>query len=500
MTVWKGGTQLIARTKYTIFGALFGACFPIVGTLVYTWLNFYDLSPASLLRAQSGNVLLWIIDTAPFWLGLFARSVGHREDALRRVIEDRESTIAARTEDLELALENAEVAARAKGRFLANMSHEIRTPMTAILGFAEMLQEPELADARRDEMVQIIHTNGQHLLQVINDILDFSKIEAGKMTIESIPCSPRTMVIEVARLMELHAQHKALEFRVGCCGPLPETIHSDPTRIRQILLNLVGNAIKFTEQGSVCLSVRYVDDGAEPALEFAVRDTGIGMTPDQIERLFHSFSQADDSTSRKYGGTGLGLSVCKRLVDLMAGSCAVESTVGEGSTFAVTLPTGDLTGVPISVSSAEDCCRTEPAPPTMPGASDLVDRSILLAEDIALNARFIRAILERNGAVVEVAENGLVAVERCLEQDRVGMPFDIVLMDIQMPEMDGYEATRHLRTAGHDGPILALTANAMPSDRQACLDAGCNGWATKPVDRAELVAQIQQLTEDTVKI
>ncbi len=496
----KKGTLLTARTKYTLLGALFGACFPIVGTLVYAWFNLHSLSLDSLLQAQAGNALLWIIDSAPVWLGLFARGVGQREDALRQVIEDREATIAARTRDLELALENAEAAALAKGRFLANMSHEIRTPMTAILGFAEMLQEPEIPDAQREEMVQVIHTNGQHLLQVINDILDISKIEAGKMAIESIPCSPRAIVIEVARLMELHAQQKSLEYRVECCGLLPETIQSDPTRIRQILLNLVGNAIKFTEKGSVMLSVRFVDDGVEPAIEFAVRDTGIGMSPDQMNRLFHSFSQADDSTSRKYGGTGLGLAVCKRLVDLMGGSCALESTVGEGSTFAVTLPTGDLTGVPMSVSSAEDCTQTKPVPATRPGVPELVDRTILLAEDVAVNARFISAILEKQGAVVEVVQNGRVAVQRCLEQDRVGSPFDIVLMDIQMPEMDGYEATRHLRAAGYDGPILALTANAMASDRQACLNAGCDGCATKPVNRAELVAQILQLTEDRVKI
>ncbi len=399
--------------------------------------------------------------------------------------------------ELELATEWAQAATQAKTEFLANMSHEIRTPMTAILGFAEDLLDEDLPKGDRIAAVQTIRNNGQYLLEIINDILDISKIEAGKLEVERIRFDVADLIEEVRLLMKVRADGKGLPLDFEYVGALPESIHSDPTRLKQILINLIGNAIKFTETGGVRLVTRFLvpdptshDAPGEPMIQFEVIDTGVGMAPDQVAQLFQPFAQADNSTTRKYGGTGLGLTISKRLAGMLGGDIAVESEPGVGSAFRVTVATGPLDGVAMQERPAEAVQRKTETAFHAPAASVRLDCCILLAEDGPDNQRLISYVLTRAGAEVTIAENGQVAVEKALAARDEGNPFDIILMDMQMPVMDGYEATRRLRGQGYTGPIVALTAHAMASARTACTEAGCDDYATKPIDRAELFATI----------
>ncbi|MGP1273153.1 MAG: PAS domain-containing protein [Phycisphaerales bacterium] len=394
---------------------------------------------------------------------------------------------------LKEAIERAETASRAKSEFLANMSHEIRTPLTSIMGFAELLDEEALRDdpRRTAEAVRSIRTNADHLLAIINDILDMSKIEAGRLAIERLRTSPAQIVEEVASLLRPRATGKGVAVRIEYLSPVPATIESDPTRLRQVLMNLVGNAVKFTELGSVTLEVSC--DATAEQLRVAVVDTGIGMSPAQRDRVarFDAFMQADSSMTRKFGGTGLGLRVSSALATLLGGGIAVESALGVGSRFTLTVATGPLDGVPLLEPDSFGIAAA-PGPRTAavrradPGPS-LQGVRILLAEDGPDNQRLIRFHLERAGAEVSVCGNGLIAaehIEACTNADRP----DIVLMDMQMPELDGYGATARLRHGGFTAPIIAVTAHAMEGDRKRCLDAGCNDYLTKPIDRARLLA------------
>jgi len=392
----------------------------------------------------------------------------------------------------------AEAATRSKSEFLANMSHEIRTPMTAILGFTENMLDPDLSDSEKLNAVHTIRRNGEHLLQIINDILDISKIEAGKLEVERIRCSPTQTVFDVQSLMQARASENKLELNTEYLGAIPETIQSDPTRLKQILVNLIGNAIKFTEAGTVRLVIRFLSNnptGAsrpdEPLLQFDVIDTGVGLTPEQIAKLFRSFTQADASTSRKYGGTGLGLMISKRLAEMLGGDITVKSKPGEGSLFRVTVATGPLDGVKM----LDDPATTTIAQPETAAATksdDLtLDCRILLAEDGPDNQRLIAHVLKKAGAEVAIKENGKLTADAALAARDKGHPFDVILMDMQMPIMDGYEATGLLRQKGYTGPIIALTAHAMASDRQKCIDAGCDDYATKPIDRKKLIETIR---------
>lgn len=389
--------------------------------------------------------------------------------------------------DLSKALASAESSNHAKSEFLANVSHEIRTPMTAILGFAERLLEPDLTSADRTETVETIRRNGEHLLNLINDILDISKVEAGKMEVERIPCAPDQIVGEVLASMQVRAQAKALALGVRYDGPVPRQVTTDPTRVRQVLINLAGNAVKFTERGSVDITVRY-REGEKTVLEFEVADTGIGMTDEQAESLFRPFTQADTSMARRFGGTGLGLALSRRLAQLLGGHVELVGTVlGEGSRFRLAVPVAPVEGVEmiespdlLQLRREKVCQRSSRCLPS--------SCRILLAEDGPDNQRLISVILRKAGADVTIVENGEAAVKQALAEGDT--PFELVLMDMQMPILDGYEATRQLRKAGYTRPIVALTAHAMAHDRQKCLEAGCDDYATKPINRDRLIAVV----------
>jgi signal transduction histidine kinase/CheY-like chemotaxis protein len=373
-----------------------------------------------------------------------------------------------RNRQLEQARRTAMDATRSKSEFLANMSHEIRTPLAAIIGYAELIADEGDNTAAHAEMAGTIRRNGEHLLALVGDILDLSKIEAGRVEIERIPTDPVACVRDVIDLLSPEATRRnlALQFDVG--PDVPAAVALDPTRFRQVVLNLVGNAIKFTEEGGV--AVRLDHHCGSNRLEVAVTDTGIGIEPARRARIFEPFRQADGSTTRRFGGTGLGLSISRRLCELLGGGLSLDSTPGMGSTFNAAFhapPVGAIEG-PADVAG----------PP--PGLR------VLLAEDGPDNRRLIEHLLNRLGATVESVENGAEAVERVLRGD----PVDVVLLDMQMPVMDGWEAARRLRNAGCEVPIIALTANALPGDRAACLEAGCDEYLSKPVRRGDLAAAI----------
>lgn len=402
-----------------------------------------------------------------------------------------------RTTALSFAKGLAETANQAKSEFLANMSHEIRTPMTAIIGYADMLvNDTSLMDdpVERVTALQTIQHNGQHLVQIINDILDLSKIEAGKLTVESTSCAPLAIIESVLSLMRVRSQAKGLSLEAIYETSLPIRIQTDPTRMRQILVNLVENAIKFTEVGKVQLCVRLLPEGT-PKLEIDVVDTGVGLTLHQRARLFQPFSQGDSSTTRKFGGTGLGLTISKQFAELMGGDLWIaESAPGIGTRFRLTVATGALEGVPL-----EDYHQVVIVAPPVPHPESETSRQrlsgcrILLAEDGPDNQRLISFVLKKAGAEVVVVEHGQLAVDAALRAIDSEEPFHVVLMDMQMPVLDGYGATALLRSRNYRRPVIALTAHAMNSDCAKCLAAGCDAYATKPIDREALLTLIESL-------
>ena len=385
---------------------------------------------------------------------------------------------------LEDAVAEATRANQAKSEFLANMSHEIRTPLNGILGFADVLRRGGLTEEQREEYTGTIHTSGTHLLNLINDILDLSKVEAGQYEMTVEPVSPVQTILETMSVLRVRAEEKCIALECRWASGLPETIQTDAARLRQLLINLVGNAIKFTDYGSVTIITEF-DDEAE-MLVIDVQDTGIGISQDAQKMIFAPFAQADGSITRKYGGTGLGLSICRMIAEGLGGTISVTSRPRVGSTFRVAVPVGCLDGVEIRDPSMSEIVRTREEVEEI-DQSQLVGHEVLVCEDGRTNRHLIELILTNAGAEVTLAENGLEGVEAIRAQpDR----FDLVLMDMQMPVMDGYTATRTLREEGYDRPIVALTAHAMRGDEEKVREAGCSGYLTKPVDIDQLLRTI----------
>ncbi|MBX3315544.1 MAG: response regulator [Phycisphaeraceae bacterium] len=417
---------------------------------------------------------------------------------LAEAIEERnrelERQVVERTCELEQARQTAIAANEAKTRFLAMISHEIRTPMTAILGFAELLGSPDASPAQRTECVRTINRHGEHLVAVINDILDLSKLEAGKMTVERVECSPLDCVMDVVGLYKPRARERGITVDLVQETALPDRISTDPTRLRQAIINLVSNAVKFTERGGVSVRVSMEPGDARQQLVVRVTDTGIGLTRDQIDRLFAPFVQADNSTTRRFGGTGLGLSITRRIAELLGGGVEVESKPGEGSTFTLRIDPGDVamsTLVEPDSPSMTDSGTPDASVPRKPTLSG----RILLADDAPDNRRLFGHHLTKAGAVVEVVADGQAALERAIDAWRRHRAFDAVILDVQMPEMDGIEAVKRLRASGYEGLVIALSADAMTEARQRGIEAGFDEYLTKPIAGSVLIGSIRAIME-----
>lgn len=382
------------------------------------------------------------------------------------------------------AKQTAELADRAKTEFLANISHELRTPLTAILGFAEnWLERAEQSGLNEDvEDARTIQRNSAYLSRILSGLLDFSNLEAGRLILSRSRCSPREILNDIEFTSRLGAEQKHLRLRSEIDDDVPDQITTDPARVHQVLTNLVENAIKFTSEGSVTLRASVTPRGyGAPRVAFDVIDTGVGMSEETLKTAFESFSQADSSSSREYGGLGLGLALATRLVELLGGELTVVSTLAEGSAFRLTLPLeGESTGATgqISVRAEE---------------GERLRGRILVAEDGPDNRKLLERILGKMGVEMEMVDNGADAVELALAADRQGDPFGLILMDMQMPRMDGITATTELRRNDYTGPIVALTADARSSHRDECLRAGCNEYLEKPIERPKLYQALREL-------
>jgi PAS domain S-box-containing protein len=395
-----------------------------------------------------------------------------RDNLMGRVFSFRNITAMKHAEtSLVAARDAAQQANQVKSQFLSQMSHELRTPLNSIIGFAQLL-EMESNGSTREQLTTISRT-GKHLLSIINEILDLSKIEAGRIEIECIPFSPIQILLDVAALLEIQIREKELQFKIHYAFPLPSIIHSDPTRFRQILLNLCTNALKYTEHGSIEIHVSC----KEESLTMAIVDTGIGISGAQQKKLFAAFSQADSSTTRRYGGTGLGLYISNQFAQLLGGSITVESEAGAGSKFQFSINTGSLAGIDM-LQALDDIKPVAALNEQAPFEVVQLDGKVLLAEDGIDNQRLFSAYMSKAGLDVTVVENGSLAVEKALSGD-----FDLILMDMQMPIMGGLEATTILRGAAYTKPIVTVTANVMTEDIEQYLAAGCTDYLSKPIDR-----------------
>ncbi|MCP5106779.1 MAG: response regulator [bacterium] len=464
--------------NYTLYGALFGLCFPIIASVIKMVSGTTGINLAGFIEVQAGEPLLWIIDSAPFWLGLFAREGGIRQDKVNVHSHDLEGLVKERTRQLEKARFAAEQANIAKGQFLANMSHEVRTPMNGVIGMSGLLLESEL-NSEQYEYAQTIKYSADSLLEVINDILDFSKIEAGKLDLEELDFDLRATLEDTGDMLALRAHDRGLEFILQMDPDVPSHLCGDPGRLRQVVVNLAENAIKFTPEGEVVVHVSVQQESREWAtVQVTVTDTGIGIDNDRLDTLFGAFTQADASSTRKYGGTGLGLAISKQLVEMMGGEIGVESQEGKGSTFRFTAefrrqePVGEA-------DAGMDVPRA---------VTELKGRRILVVDDNETNRRLLSLWLASWHCRYEAVPDAETALARLREAAAKEEPFSIAVLDMQMPGIDGETLGAEIKKdpAVNDTLLVMMTSMGKRGDAARMESIGFSAFLTKPVKESVL--------------